>query len=53
MIQQREIILRQLQELQADFEDLSNQQLIKFRECILQRVNVCLLELSECDEDNI
>lgn len=49
----REFLLRQLQELQADFEDLTNEQLIECRKCILERVNVCLIELGECDEDNI
>ena len=49
----RETLLRQLQELQADFEDLSNEELVECRECMYQRVNKCLIELGECDEDNI
>lgn len=49
----REFLLRELQELQADFEDLSNEELIECRECMQNRVNQCLLELGECDEDNI
>ena len=49
----RETLLRQLQELQADFEDLSNEELVRCRECMHQRVNQCLTELGECDEDNI
>lgn len=49
----REYLLRQLQELQADFEDLSDSDLVKYRECMLNRVNNCLDELDECDADNI
>lgn len=49
----REFLLRQLQELQADFEDLNDKQLIECRECMHQRVNLCLSELNERDEDNI
>lgn len=49
----REFLLRQLQELQADFEDLSNEDLVNCRQCILERINSCLEELGECDADNI
>lgn len=49
----REYLLRELQELQADFEDLNNDELIECRECMCERVNHCLIELGECDEDNI
>ena len=49
----REFLLRQLQELQADFEDLTNEEIIECRKSILKRINICLAELGECDEDNI
>lgn len=49
----REYLLRQLQELQADFEDLNDEDLIDCRESMLERVNNCLEALGECDEDNI
>ena len=49
----REFLLRQLQELQADFEDLTNEEIIECRESILKRINICLVDLGECDEDNI
>lgn len=49
----REYLLSQLQEIQADFEDLSDEDLVNCRETILNRVNGCLVCLGECDEDNI
>lgn len=49
----REFLLRHLQELQADFEDLSDCELCDLREVMLERVNKCLQELGECDEDNL
>ncbi len=49
----REAVLRQLQELQADFEDFSDEDLIDCRDVMLERVNVCLIELGESDEDNL
>lgn len=49
----REYLLRQLQELQADFEDLTDYDLIKCKDFILERINNCLIALEECDEDNI
>lgn len=49
----RNYLLRQLQEIQADFEDLSDEDLIDCRQCMLDRVNDCLESLGECDEDNI
>ncbi|PAD70544.1 hypothetical protein CHH83_01715 [Bacillus sp. 7586-K] len=45
-------LLVQLQELQADFEDLSDEDLIECRGVMLQRVNDCLEGLEESDEDN-
>ena len=52
-IEERMEILRHLQELQADFQELTEQELEECRECMLERVNVCLQLLKECDEDNI
>lgn len=49
----REYLLRQFQELQADFEDLSDDDLLECRQSMLERVNDCLVELKECDADNI
>lgn len=49
----REYLLRQIQELQADFEDFSDEDLIDNKDVMLQRVNNCLIDLGECDEDNI
>lgn len=49
----REVLLRQLQELQADFEDFSDEDLIDCRDVMLERVNICLIELGESDEDNL
>lgn len=45
-------LLTQLQELQADLEDLSDEDLIECRKVMLQRVNECLEGLEESDEDN-
>lgn len=48
----RDIILRHLQELQADYEDFSDEELVECRGVMLMRVNECLTELGESDEDN-
>lgn len=48
----REIILRHLQELQADYEDFSDEELVECRGVMLMSVNECLTELGESDEDN-
>jgi hypothetical protein len=49
----REGLLHQLQELQADFEDLTDEDLLECRKVMLQRVNDCLEGLEESDEDNM
>ena len=49
----RDLILRELQELQADFEDFSDIELIENRKVMLDRINKCLEVIGECDEDNI
>lgn len=45
-------VLRHLQELQADYEDFSDEELVECRGAMLMRVNECLAELGESDEDN-
>ena len=49
----RDFLLNHLKELQADFEDLSDDEIIENRECILSRINECLKELLESDKDNL
>lgn len=49
----REFLLRQLQELQADFQDFTDFELVDCRQSMLERVDACLVELGETDEDNI
>ena len=48
----RTILHEQLSELQADFEDLSGDDLIDCRSTILKRINICLEAINETDEDN-
>ena len=48
----RDYILRHLQELQADLEDFSNEELVEHRDCMLERVNSCLIAIGECEKDN-
>lgn len=50
---ERNYLLRQLQEIQADFEDFTNEEIIEHKDVILSRVNSCLENLEECEEDNI
>lgn len=52
-IENRDRLLEELQQLQADFEDLSDREIIECRECILERINVCLKAVLEEDEDNM
>lgn len=49
----RKLLLNHLQELQANFEDLSNEDLVDCRESMLERINSCLIALDETDEDNL
>ena len=44
---------KQLTELQADLEDMTNEELIECRGTLLGRVNWCLRLILETDEDNI
>lgn len=48
----RDYILRHLQELQADLEDFSDEELVEHRDCMLERVNSCLNAIGEDEEDN-
>lgn len=45
-------LLVQLQELQADLEELSDKELLECRDAMLNRVNECLEVLEESNEDN-
>jgi len=45
-------LLNNLLELQADFEDLSDEDLIECRKVMLERVNECLEEIDDLYEDN-
>ena len=49
----RELLHAHLSELQADFEDFNDEDLIEYRECMLKRVNECLKAILETDEDNV
>ena len=49
----RDYLLNQLQELQANFEDLSDEEIIENRDCMLGRINRCLEALFETDDDNL
>lgn len=49
----RKIILYHLQELQADLEDFNIEQLIKYRDVMLNRINACLKAIGETEEESI
>ena len=49
----RASILDELSELQADFEDFTDEQLIEHRDVMAQRINTCLGLMLETAEDNI
>lgn len=49
----RPVLLNELQELQANLEDLSERDLLDCREVMLYRVNRCLKAIGETDEDNL
>ncbi len=42
-----------LTELQADLEDFSDKDLLKYRDVMLARVNRCMELILETDEDNL
>lgn len=49
----RDFLLNHLQELQANFEDLSDDEIIENRDCMLNRINECLKAIFETDNDNL
>lgn len=51
-IANRQDLHNQLSELQADFKDLSDENLIDCREIMLNRINTCMELILETDEDN-
>ena len=53
LIYNRNELHKQLVELQADFEDFTDAELIENRQVMLDRVNECLKLILETDEDNI
>ena len=50
--EERVYLLRHLQELQADFEELTTEELEECRLCMFNRVSECLEILEESEEDN-
>jgi hypothetical protein len=50
--EERIYLLRHLQELQADFEELTTEELEECRLCMFNRVSECLAILKESEEDN-
>jgi hypothetical protein len=48
----RNELLSHLQELQANFQDLSDKELLECRQVMLNRINECLARLEESYEDN-
>ena len=49
----REELHEQLSELQADLEDMSDEELIDCRDALLERINWCMRAILETDEDNL
>lgn len=49
----RDELHEQLSELQADLEDMTDEELIDCRSTMLERVNICMRAILETDEDNI
>lgn len=49
----REMLHYQLCELQADLEDLSDEELLDCREPMLRRINMCMDLILETEEDNM
>lgn len=52
-INNRDKIHEQLSELQADLEDMTNEELIDCRSIMLERVNCCMAAILETEEDNM
>lgn len=51
-IDNRGRLLDELRELQADFEDFSDYELVQNRETMRERINICLRAILENDTDN-
>lgn len=51
-IKNRETLHYHLSELQADLEDFSNEDLVEYRDVMLDRINLCMVLILETDEDN-
>ena len=52
-IKNRTELHEQLTELQADLEDMADEEFIECRSCLRERVNCCMRLILETDEDNI
>ena len=52
-INNRNELHNQLSELQADFEDLADDELIDCRATILERINKCMVLVLEIEDDNL
>lgn len=52
-IENRDELHEQLSELQADLEDMTDEELVECRSSLQKRVNWCLTAILETDEDNI
>lgn len=52
-IENRDELHEQISELQADLEDMSDEELIECRSTLLERVNCCMKAILETDEDNL
>ena len=49
----RDFLHEQLFELQADLEDMADEELIECRSIMLERVNWCMTAILETEEDNL
>ena len=49
----RNYLHEQITELQADLEDMTDEELIGCRSTLLERVNWCMRAILETDEDNL
>ena len=52
-VDNREELHEQLSELQADLEDMTDEELVECRSTLLERVNWCMRAILETDEDNL
>ena len=49
----RDFLHEQLFELQADLEDMTDEELVECRSIMLERVNWCMTAILETEEDNL